>query len=117
MLLAACMLAGLSGAAFAELSGKQIADAHGMYPLPEFESITYTFNVQLGEKNIQRTWTWWPGLNQVKDHTAGITYQRDEMDPQAIESDKKFINDHYWLFFPWHLATDHGSRINTHQQY
>jgi hypothetical protein len=89
-----------------ESLGKQIAKAHGMYPLPEFDSITYTFNAQVGEKNIQRTWTWWPQENKVKDHSAELTYTRDQINDSATESDKKFINDHYWLFFPWHLATD-----------
>jgi hypothetical protein len=95
----------------AEIPVEKVAKAHGMLPLPEFESITYTFLAQVGEKRIERTWTWWPAANRVKDHGSGIEYSREAIPEEALAIDPKFINDHYWLFFPWRAATDGGREV------
>src|SRR5713101_2352204 len=92
----------------------QIADAYGLASWPKVEQIRYTFNVDAGLKKVARSWTWDVKNDKVTyegPDSAGkptkVTYSRANMPPDAVKDvDPSFINDQYWLLFPFHLVWD-----------
>ncbi len=102
------------------ISARQhIAEAYGLQYFGEVEKIQYTFNVQIGEKQISRFWIWQPRLNKVTfkgmDYQEAITYHRSEIAGTESNKLKKidawFINDNYWLLFPYHVAWDMSAKV------
>ena len=98
---------------------QQIAESYGLPYFGEVEKIQYTFNVNIGEKQISRFWIWEPHLNRVTfkgmDYQEAITYNRSEMVHTESNKLKKidawFINDNYWLLFPYHVAWDTNAKV------
>ncbi len=98
---------------------QQIAESYGLPYFGEVEKIQYTFNVNIGEKQISRFWIWQPHLNRVTfkgmDYQEAITYNRSEMVHTESNKLKKidawFINDNYWLLFPYHVAWDKNAKV------
>jgi hypothetical protein len=96
-----------------------IAESYGLQHFSEVEKIQYTFNVKLGEKLISRFWIWEPRLDRVTfkgmDYQKAITYHRDEIEGTESNKLKKidawFINDNYWLLFPYHVAWDTNAKV------
>ena len=92
----------------------QIADAYGLASWPKVEQIRYTFNVDAGVKKVARSWTWDVKNDKVTyegPDSAGkptkVTYARSNMPPDVVKDvDPNFINDQYWLLFPFHLVWD-----------
>lgn len=81
-----------------------IAQNYGLQNWNKVESITYTFNVKSPRAEFGRTWTWHPKEDKVYSHTDDLTYTRGEgMDPKI---DKNFINDVFWLLFPFQIVWD-----------
>lgn len=97
----------------------QIAGAYGSESFHRIEVIEYTFNAQIGDKHIQRSWTWWPQVEQVEfkrdSGQESMMYNRLELGrnpPQNVKQiDAWFINDNYWLLFPIHLAWDQQATV------
>ena len=97
----------------------QIADAYGLGSWSQVEQIRYTFNVDAGPKKVTRTWTWEVKADRVTyegPDAAGkpvkTTYARARMSPEVAENvDPKFINDQYWLLFPFHLVWDKDATV------
>ena len=68
-----------------------------------------------------RTWTWEPKTNKVtyegKDQDGkpvNVTYLRSELSsqPDAVKKvDSSFINDNYWLLFPFHAYWDTSAAV------
>ncbi len=117
-LLAALVVAILIPAARAGDSStvQAIADAYGIQAWPSVQRVTFTFNAQLPNKTVTRHWVWEPQTNQVtltdaEDKTT--TYQRagTPTDETLAAIDQQFINDSYWLLFPFHLVWDSGTTI------
>ena len=98
---------------------QHIAESYGIQYFGEVEKIQYTFNVKLGEKQISRFWIWEPRLDRVTfkgmDFQEAVTYNRDEIVDTESNKLKKidawFINDNYWLFFPYHVAWDTNAKV------
>ena len=96
-----------------------IAESYGLQHFSEVEKVQYTFNVKLGEKRISRFWIWEPRLDRVTfkgmDYQEAITYNRDEIEGTESNKLKKidawFINDNYWLLFPYHVAWDTNAKV------
>jgi hypothetical protein len=92
----------------------QIADAYGLASWPQVEQIRYTFNFDAGAKKAARTWTWETKTDKVTfegTDAAGkpvkVSYSRASMPPDVVKDvDPNFINDQYWLVFPFHLVWD-----------
>ena len=92
----------------------QIADAYGLASWPKVEQIRYTFNVDAGLKKLARRWTWDVKNDKVTyegPDSAGkptkVSYTRANMPPDVVKDvDPNFINDQYWLLFPFHLVWD-----------
>ena len=101
---------------------EQIAKTYGLDSFGQIERIRYTFNADLGEVKLSRTWVCEPKADQVfyegKDKAGKpvkLTYLRSQLSSQAAvvkdEIDPAFINDQYWLLFPLHLAWDSSAKV------
>jgi hypothetical protein len=101
---------------------EQIAKTYGLDSFSQIERIRYTFNADLGEVKLSRTWVWEPKTDQVsyegKDKAGKpvkLTYLRSQLSSQAAvvkdEIDPAFINDQYWLLFPLHLVWDRSAKV------
>lgn len=99
---------------------EQIAKTYGLDSFSQIEGIRYTFNI--GGGKLSRTWVWEPKTDQVsyegKDKTGQpvkLTYLRSQLSSQAAvvkdEIDPAFINDQYWLVFPFHLVWDSSAKV------
>lgn len=99
---------------------EQIAKAYGLDSFGQIDAIRYTFNLPIFK--VSRTWTWEPKANRVtyegndKDgKPVKVTYVRSQIDSQPEnvkkEIDPGFINDQYWLVFPFHMVWDTGATV------
>ena len=101
--------------------GHKIARAYGFDSFDQITELKYTFNAKVDDKTINRTWVWNPKDNKVTFVEDGVSfsYLRDNISKKSDdikELDSKFINDQYWLLFPFHLAWDAGIRIEVEDQ-
>ena len=98
---------------------QHIAESYGFQYFGEVEKIQYRFNVKIGEKLINRFWIWEPHPDRVTfkgmDYQEAVTYNRDEIEDTESNKLKKidawFINDNYWLLFPYHVAWDTNAKV------
>lgn len=93
-----------------ELSiAQKIADANGFQEFKDVKELKYTFNVRVNDSlRTSRGWTWRPQDKMATMTTAdtSITYNYESEAEKHPDVDPKFINDQYWLLFPFHLAWD-----------
>jgi hypothetical protein len=103
---------------------EQIAKTYGIDSWGQIEAIRYTFNLNVPaiKLTLSRTWTWEPKADRVtyegKDKDGKpvkVTYVRSQLDSQPDnvkkEVDPGFINDQYWLVFPFHMIWDTGAAV------
>lgn len=120
LLLGVLVLAATSWAQERPPISAQIAKTYGLDAFSQIEQIRYTFNIP--ERNLSRTWVWEPKTDQVsyegKDKAGNpvkLTYRRSQLSSQAAvvkdEIDPAFINDQYWLLFPFHLVWDSSAKV------
>jgi len=106
----------------------QIARNYGLDQFGQVEAIRYTWNAQFPGVSISHKWVWEPKKDQVsyegKDKDGKpvkATYLRSQLKTQPDqvknEVDPAFVNDNYWLLFPFHAywdksatATDQGMK-------
>jgi hypothetical protein len=99
---------------------QKVAEAYGVQDFGQIEQIKYTFNVQLSDKNVIRSWIWQPKTDEVTFAAGGnaqpVTYSRKQISAAAPDNLKKvdgwFINDNYWLLFPIHMAWDNQAKVD-----
>lgn len=118
-LLATAGTATAQGSAAAELQTQPaptIAQAYGIDGWSQIERIDFTFNVQRPGRAepMSRQWSWWPNDTAVRLEKEGqepIEYRRNELprmrlpsDHPIIQADRQFINDSYWLLFPFQIV-------------
>lgn len=86
----------------------KIANAHGFENWLEINELKYSFNVDRGGDVFTRSWTWQPKAEKVSMTTADttLTYNLNKVDSTLQRTDQAFINDKYWLLFPFQLAWD-----------
>lgn len=102
----------------------QIAKAYGLDSYSQIEAIRYTFNLDVPalKLKLSRSWIWEPKADRVtfegKDKAGKpvkVTYVRSQINSQPDnvknEVDPGFINDQYWLVFPFHVVWDTGSTV------
>jgi hypothetical protein len=100
---------------------EQMAKTYGLDSFGQVEGIRYTFNLELPGLKRSHTWEWQPKTDTVsyegKDKDGKpikVTYQRSQLSSQSDvvknEVDPAFINDQYWLLFPFHVVWD-GARV------
>jgi hypothetical protein len=111
---------GISGAQQHAPIAEQIGKAYGVNSFGEVEAIRYTFNIP--EFKLSRSWVWEPKTDTVTyegPDKAGkpvkVRYQRDQLSSQSDaiknEIDPAFVNDHYVLLFPLHVAWDDWASV------
>ena len=87
---------------------EKILEAHGIDQWETVDEIEFTFVVERPNARTARAWTWDPDTGQVTMEQDGqsITYDRDELEgasEEIVSTDKKFINDSFWLLWPLHM--------------
>ncbi len=86
----------------------KVAYANGFQNFEDVEQLSFTFNVKVNDTvRSQRAWKWFPVEDRVELTENGQTssYINDgEFDEQEKTLDQKFINDTYWLLFPFQLV-------------
>ena len=90
---------------------EKVAAAYGFDTFGDVKSISYTWNVQRDSVNIiVRDWKWDIQNRSVTfaDADTSYTYSMDLPKEQLPPADKGFINDKYWLLFPFQLVWDSG---------
>ena len=101
---------------------EKLAKTYGLESFGQIEAIRYTFNLQFPGVNLSRSWTWEPKTGRVsydaKDKSgkpAKVTYLRSQLSSQSEdvkkEVDPGFVNDQYWLVFPFHVSWDTGAKV------
>src|SRR5215813_11051438 len=104
------------------VTAEQIAKAHGLDSFGQIEAIRYTFNAQFPGVNVARSWIWEPKTGKVsfegKDKDGKpvkATYVRTQLNSQPAnvkdEVDPSFVNDNYWLLFPFHAYWDKSAAV------
>ncbi|MDF2156784.1 hypothetical protein [Algoriphagus sp. CAU 1675] len=94
----------------------RVAKAYGFENFDQVNSIAYTWNVRRDSVTVvSRDWKW-----NIKDRTVyytgsdtSFTYSLDA--DSLPQRDGAFINDKYWLMFPFQLAWDTGYSFETHE--
>jgi len=85
----------------------KIANANGFENFEKVNQLYFTFNVKVNDTvRSQRSWKWYPKENKIELTEKGETFsyiKKDTLDEQAKAADQKFINDTYWLLFPYQL--------------
>jgi hypothetical protein len=101
---------------------EEIAKTYGVDSFGQIEQIRYTFNVDLPAIKVSRSWVWEPKTGRVsydgKDKAGKpvkVTYLRSQLSSQdAVVKDEvepSFVNDQYWLIFPFHQFQDSGAKV------
>jgi hypothetical protein len=101
---------------------EQMAKTYGLDSFGQIEGIRYTFNAELPGVALSRTWEWNPKTDTVsyegKDKEGKpvkVTYQRSQLSSQSDaiknEIDPAFLNDQYWLLFPFHVVWDSSATV------
>lgn len=101
---------------------EKLAKTYGLDSYAQVDAIRYTFNVEFPGVKVSRSWTWEPKTNQVtyegKDKDGKpvkVTYLRSQLSSQSAqvkdEIDPGFVNDNYWLLFPFHAYWDTSATV------
>lgn len=101
---------------------EKLAKTYGLDAFGQVEGIRYTWNGQFPGATISHRWEWQPKTGQVsfegKDKDGKpvkVTYQRSQLasqdDAVKTQVDPAFINDNYWLLFPFHAYWDTGAEV------
>ena len=104
------------------LSSEQIAKTYGLDQFGQIEAIRYTWNAEFPGVNLSHSWEWEPKTNKVsyegKDKNGKpvkVTYLRSQLNSQPDnvknEVDPAFVNDNYWLLFPFHAHWDKSATV------
>ena len=119
----ALVLAATSWAQTKPPIAEQVAKTYGIDSWDQIDAIRYTFNLDIpGLFKVSRTWIWEPKANRVtyegKDKAGNpvkVTYVRSQLDsqPDSVmkEIDPGFVNDQYWLVFPFHVSWDTSAKV------
>src|SRR5215469_15735659 len=115
-------LTAVSSAQTCPPAAAKIAKAYGFDSFGQIDAIRSTFNIDFPRLKIAQSWTWEPKANRVtyegKDKDGKpvkVTYVRSQLSSQPEnvqkEIDPGFVNDQYWLVFPFHTCWDTSANI------
>lgn len=101
---------------------QKLAKTYGVDSWNQIQAIRYTWNAQFPGVNISRSWLWEPQTGQVifegksKDgKPVKVTYDSAKLSSQPAtvkdEIEPSFINDQYWLLFPFHACWDTSATV------
>jgi hypothetical protein len=119
----AAILCGTSSAQQRPPILEKIAKTYGIDSFGQIDAIRYTFNLQIPKLklSLSHAWEWEPKTNKVtfegKDKSGKpvkVSYTRfDPNQPDAVknEIEPAFVNDNYWLLFPFHAYWDTSATV------
>ena len=102
---------------------EQIAKTYGLDSYGQIEAIRYTWNGEIpGVFKLSHAWEWEPKTGKVsyegKDKDGKpvkVSYVRSELakQPDAVKNEVEpaFVNDNYWLLFPFHAYWDTSATV------
>ena len=101
---------------------EKLAKTYGIDSWDKVDAVRYTFNIDIPVLKAARSWTWEPKTNQItyeaKDKDGKpvkITYNANNLGSQPDnvknEVNPGFVNDNYWLIFPFHAYWDKSATI------
>jgi len=102
---------------------EEIAKTYGLDSFGQIDAIRYTWSGEIpGVFKVTHAWEWEPKTNKVsyegKDKDGKpvkVTYMRSEVSsqPDAVknEVDPAFVNDNYWLLFPFYSYWDTSATV------
>jgi hypothetical protein len=87
---------------------EKIAEAHGFDNWKNVKTIHFTFNVDRDTVHFERSWIWHTATQEVSRITAQdtVTFNRSAVSDSLKPADSGFINDKFWLLFPYQLKWD-----------
>ncbi len=91
-----------------------LAQAYGVDSFTKVNSLEFVFHVQKGEKKVARHWKWFPKEKRVIAYGADgdvSYYQNSKMTEKEKAIDAKFVNDSYWLLFPFQVKWDRSNLL------
>ena len=74
-----------------------LCEAGDLFKLETMAMMSFTFNVQLPDKTVSRSWMW-----NIRENTVFLDGK------QVNSDDQRFVNDKYWLLFPLMAFYDRG---------
>ncbi len=90
-----------------EPTAVEIASVAGLEHWGRVASIEFTFNVKLPDRELARSWRWEPLMERVTfapGTAEEVVYVRSAVTEELKKVDADFINDTYWLLFPFQLV-------------
>ena len=102
---------------------EQIAKAYGIDSYGQIEAIRYTWNGEIpGVFKLAHIWEWEPKTGKIsyegKDKegkTVKVAYPSSELNsqPDTVKNvvEPAFVNDNYWLLFPFHAYWDTSATV------
>lgn len=102
---------------------EQIAKTYGLDSYGQIEAIRYTWNGEIpGLFKLSHKWEWEPKTNKIsyegKDKDGKpvqVSYPASELSTQSDqvknEVEPAFVNDNYWLLFPFHAYWDTSATV------
>ena len=101
---------------------EQIAKTYGIDSWDQVQAIRYTWNIDIpGLIKLTHKWEWEPKTNKVSFESTGkdgkpvkVSYTRfDPNQPDAVKNEVEpaFVNDNYWLLFPFHAYWDKSATV------
>src|SRR6516225_2304861 len=115
-------LAAVSSAQTCPPAAEKTAKAYGIESFGQIHASPSTFNIDFPGLKAAQSWTWEPKADRVtyegKDKAGNpvkVTYVRSQLSnqPENVqkEIDPAFVNDQYWLLFPFHTCWDTGATV------
>lgn len=101
---------------------EQIAKAYGVDSWEKIDAVRYTWHAQFPGVDVAHAWVWEPKTGKVsfesKDKDGkpvNVTYMQSELSGQPAkvrdEVQPAFVNDQYWLIFPYHVYWDKSANV------
>jgi len=102
---------------------EQVAKTYGLDSYGQIEAIRYTWNGEItGLFKASHKWEWEPKTGKITFETTGkdgkpvkVTYDSSQLGSQSDqvknEVEPAFVNDNYWLLFPFHAYWDTSANV------
>jgi hypothetical protein len=102
---------------------EKVAKAYGLDSYEKIEAIRYTWNVDIpGLFKATHKWEWEPKSGKISFESTDkdgkpvkVTYDSSQLSSQPDqvknEVEPAFVNDNYWLLFPFHAYWDKSATI------
>lgn len=102
---------------------EKVAKAYGLDSYDKIEAIRYTWNIDIpGLFKAAHKWEWEPKTGKISFESTGkdgkpvkVSYDGSQLNSQPDqvknEVEPAFVNDNYWLIFPFHAYWDKSATI------